>query len=268
LSASSLWTPYEEAVRRQAILLRNPLPAGPGVCGICRSAAADGYQSSLKSSGRSGGFPPSLGRVDNETAKDVVRRGYDALSARYDEAFDGETKYGDWLDEILTRLPSHSRVLDLGCGSGVPVALTLTESGHQVTGVDLSEVQVSRARTRVPAATFIQADATKLNLPAASFDAVLSFYALIHIPLDEQQPLLDRIAEWLHPGGLFVATVGSTAWTGAEQNWLGGDAPMWWSHADAATTRIWIEGAGFVVEREEFVAEGSGGHTLLWASRV
>jgi SAM-dependent methyltransferase len=206
--------------------------------------------------------------VDNETAKGVVRRGYDALSARYDEVYDGEAKYGDWMDELLGRLPSHSRVLDLGCGSGVPVALGLTESGHQVTGVDLSEVQVSRARTRVPAATFIHADATKLNLPAASFDAVVSFYALIHIPVDEQPSLLQRIAEWLRPGGLFVATVGSTAWTGAEQNWLGGDVPMWWSQADASTTRTWIERAGLVVEREEFIPEGASGHTLLWASRA
>jgi ubiquinone/menaquinone biosynthesis C-methylase UbiE len=206
--------------------------------------------------------------VDNETAKDVVRRGYDALSARYDEAYGGETKYRDWLDEILTRLPGQSVVLDLGCGSGVPVALTLAEAGHRLTGVDLSEVQVSRARTRVPAATFIQADATRLKLPAASFDAVLSFYALIHIPLDEQQSLVHRIAEWLRPSGLFVATVGSTAWTGTEEKWLGGSVPMWWSHADASTTRTWLERAGLVVEREEFVSEGSGGHTLLWSSRA
>lgn len=205
--------------------------------------------------------------MDNETAKEVVRRGYDVLSARYDEAYGGETKYRDWLDEILTRLPRSSRVLDLGCGSGVPVARTLTEAGHQVTGVDLSDVQVSRARTRVPAATFIQADATELNLPAASFDAVLSFYALIHIPLDEQQPLLQRIAEWLRPGGLFVATVGSTAWTGAEQNWLGGDVPMWWSHPDASTTRTWLEHAGLKVDREQFIPEDSSGHTLLWTHR-
>ncbi|MGW7682894.1 methyltransferase domain-containing protein [Kribbella sp. NPDC054772] len=206
--------------------------------------------------------------MDNEAAKDVVRRGYDAVSVRYDEAYGSETKYGDWLEEILTRLPRRGRVLDLGCGSGVPVALVLAEAGHEVTGVDISEVQVSRARARVPAATFIQADATKLNFPAASFDAVLSFYALIHVPLDEQEVLLQRVAEWLRPGGLFVATVGATAWTGAEENWLGGDAPMWWSQADVSTTRTWIEHAGLQVEREEFVPEGDGGHTLLWTIRA
>lgn len=206
--------------------------------------------------------------MDNEAAKDVVRRGYDALSARYDEAYGGETKYGGWLEEVLARLHGPSRVLDVGCGSGVPVALTLAEAGHHVTGVDLSEVQIDRARAHVPAATFIQADATTLDLPPGSFDAVLSFYALIHIPVDEQEPLLRRIAEWLRTGGLFVATIGATAWTGSEENWLGGDVPMWWSHADASTTRTWVERAGLVVEREEFIPEGPGGHTLLWATRV
>ena len=205
--------------------------------------------------------------MDSEAAKEVVRRGYDALSARYDEAYEGETKYSDWLAEILARLGDGSQVLDLGCGSGVPVVATVSGAGHRVTGVDLSGVQVERARERVPAATFVQGDATKLELPAGSFDAVLSFYALIHIPVEEQRELLRRIAGWLRPGGLFVATVGATAWTGAEENWLGGDAPMWWSHSDAATTRTWIEEAGLVVEREEFVPEGAGGHTLLWAHR-
>jgi SAM-dependent methyltransferase len=205
--------------------------------------------------------------MDNEAAKALVRRGYDALSTRYDEAFDGETKYGPWLQELLGRLDGPSRVLDLGCGSGVPVALTLADAGHQVTGVDISEVQVERARERVPAATFLQADAAQLEFPAAAFDAVVSFYALIHIPLDEQQGLLRRIGEWVRPGGLFVATVGADAWTGSEENWLGGEVPMWWSHADAGTTRGWIEDAGFVVEREEFVAEGASGHALVWGLR-
>ncbi|NEA34872.1 class I SAM-dependent methyltransferase [Streptomyces sp. SID13031] len=205
--------------------------------------------------------------MDNEAAKELVRRGYDALSTQYDEAFDGETKYGPWLAELLDRLLVPSRVLDLGCGSGVPVALTLAEAGHQVTGVDLSEVQVKRARKRVPAATFLQEDAAKVDFPPGGFDAVVCLYALIHIPLDEQQTLLRRIGEWVRPGGLFVATVGSGAWTGSEENWLGGEVPMWWSQADASTTRGWIEEAGFVVEREEFVPEENSGHMLLWTAR-
>lgn len=206
--------------------------------------------------------------MDAEAAKDLVRRGYDVLSARYDEATGAETKYEGWISEILEALDAGGRVLDLGCGSGVPVARSLVSAGHQVLGVDISEVQVRRAREFVPQGEFLQADATTLDLPGESFDAVISFYALIHIPLDEQLPLLERIAGWLRPGGLFAGTAGHRAWTGAEENWLEGHTPMWWSHADAATYRAWLEQSGLVVERQEFVPEGESGHALFWARRA
>jgi ubiquinone/menaquinone biosynthesis C-methylase UbiE len=197
--------------------------------------------------------------------KDLVRRGYDALSARYDEAYGAETKYRALLDELCQRVPAGGKVLDLGCGSGVPVARRLADAGYRVTGVDISEVQVRRARERVPQAEFLQADATEVSFDDEAFDAVVSFYALIHVPLPEQPPLLRKIAGWLRPDGHFVTTMGHGAWTGTEENWLGGGAPMWWSHADAATNRAWIEASGLVVEREEFLPEGDSGHALFWA---
>lgn len=43
MSSSDPWQPYRESVARQAVFLRNPLPPGPGVCFVCRSAAKDGY---------------------------------------------------------------------------------------------------------------------------------------------------------------------------------------------------------------------------------
>lgn len=203
--------------------------------------------------------------VDAEDPKEIVRRGYDAVSLRYDEAYGAETKYRQWLDDLCRRIPAGGSVLDLGCGSGVPVARTLAAAGYQVTGIDISEVQIRRARERVPEAEFICVDASSVSFEAASLDAVVSFYALIHLPLPEQPPLLRRIAQWLRPGGLFVATTGHRAWTGLEEGWLGGGAAMWWSHADAATNRTWITEAGLTVEREEFVPEGDGGHALFWA---
>jgi 2-polyprenyl-3-methyl-5-hydroxy-6-metoxy-1,4-benzoquinol methylase len=202
-----------------------------------------------------------------EDPKGVVRRGHDALSAHYDEAYGAETKYQSWLSDLCERVPAGGTVLDLGCGSGVPVARSLVDAGHRVTGTDISEVQVRRARERVPQAEFIQADATAASFDDASFDAVVSLYALIHVPLSEQPLLLHNVAAWLRPGGWFVATTGHRAWTGVAENWLGGGVPMWWSHADAATNRTWLTQAGLTVEREEFVPEGDSGHTLFWARR-
>ena len=199
--------------------------------------------------------------------KDVVRRGYDALSYRYRGDAEEPAPYATWLAQLRERLPVGGAVLDLGCGCGVPLARDLAASGYSVTGVDLSAVQVERARRLIPAATFVQADATQVSFPPSSFDAVVSLYALIHLPLDQQPALLGRIGHWLRPGGWLLATTGQHAWTGTEDNWLGGDVPMWWSHADAATYRAWIEQAGLSIVAQEAIPEGDGVHALFWARR-
>lgn len=209
----------------------------------------------------------SVSRVDITDPKDVVRLGYDAVSLRYDEVYGAETKYDSLLVDLCRRVPAGGTVLDVGCGSGVPVARTLAAAGCRVAGIDISEVQIRRAREQVPQADFIRVDATAASFDTASFDAVVSFFALIHVPLAEQPPLLRKIAGWLRPGGCFVATTGHGEWTGTEEDWLGGGAAMWWSHADAATNREWITQAGLVIEQEEFIPEGRGGHALFWAHR-
>jgi len=198
---------------------------------------------------------------------DIVRRGYDAVSNAYraDDAPDGE--YGAWLDELERRVPKGSPVLDLGCGSGIPVARRLARR-YELWGVDLSPVQIARARKLVPNATFICDDMVDVWFDAATFAAIVCLYALIHLPLDEQRALLERIAQWLRPGGTLLATVGHGAWTGTERNWLGVEgAEMWWSHADASTYRRWLADAGLRIERDEFVPEGDGGHVLIVAVR-
>ncbi|TCC24868.1 class I SAM-dependent methyltransferase [Kribbella speibonae] len=203
-----------------------------------------------------------------EDPKQLVRRGYDALSIRYDEATQADAKYQDWIGTLMARLEPASRVLDIGCGSGVPMARDLTAAGHHVTGVDISEVQIRRAREFVPQAEFVNADAMSLDFDPESFDAAVSLYALIHLPLDEQRQLLHNIATWLRPAGWFLCTTGHREWTGTDDNWLDGGAPMWWSHTDAATNRVWITQAGFTIESEQFVPEGAGGHTLFWARQI
>ena len=199
--------------------------------------------------------------------REIVRRGYDALSYRYRADDAGEGGYAGWLDLLRERLPARAAVLDLGCGAGVPVARVLAADGFTVTGVDLSDVQLRRARRLVPGASFVLADATRVAFRAASFDAVVCLYTLIHLPLEEQPGLLGRVAGWLRPGGWLLATTGQNTWTGTEEGWLGGSVTMWWSHADAATYRDWIARSGLEVAAQEFVPEGAGGHALFWARR-
>ena len=200
--------------------------------------------------------------------KEAIRHVYDQISLLFPANEDGEGQYAPWISAMLERLAPGSAVLDLGCGRGVPVARALAQAGHAVTGVDFSEVQIKQARSLVPAALFRCADMTELELPEGMFDAVVSFYALIHVPVEEQAPLLERMARWLKPGGLFVATVGYWEWTGSDEDWLGDETPMWWGEVAAATYREWLGQAGLKVESEEFIADVDIGHALFWASRA
>lgn len=199
--------------------------------------------------------------------KVLVTRGYDLVSRAYRADDAAEGAYAEWLDLLEARVPPPAKILDLGCGCGVPVARRLSPR-YDVTGIDLSPVQIERARALVPTATFQCTDMTTLSFPDATFDAVLCLFAIIHVPVDEQPALLHKVARWLRPGGILVATVGHGAWTGTEKDWLGvrgGD--MWWSHEDAATYRKWLADAGLAIGEEHFIPEGQGGHVFLVASR-
>ena len=197
--------------------------------------------------------------------KRLVRRGYDMVSRAYrsdDYRLEG-SGYQATLDLVLHQLRRNDRVLELGCGCGIPVTRALA-ARCRVIGIDLSRVQLSRARRLVPEADFLEGDMCELRFRESSFTGIVAYYSLIHIPLQEQPALLRRIWEWLVPGGFLLASVGFTRWVGSEQNWC--DVPgatMYWSHEDRETSRRWFREAGFALEREEFMPEGSGGATVL-----
>ena len=75
-------------------------------------------------------------------------------------------------------------MLDIGCGAGVPVTQALS-GRFAVTGVDISSEMVRQARANVPGATFIHGDITSVDFPDSSFDAVVAFYSIFHLPREE-----------------------------------------------------------------------------------
>lgn len=200
--------------------------------------------------------------------KQIVRTGYDKVSCayRFEQGGAYECRRAEWVDKL--QLPQGAAVLELGCGCGLPVAQILAPRMRYL-GVDMSPVQIERARHLVPAGRFQCADMSSLDFEPGSFDAVIALYAIIHLPLVEQPPLLQRMATWLRSGGQLLMTTGSRAWTGTEEDWL--DVPgatMYWSHADAATYRRWLADCGLTIAWDEFIPEGAGGHQLFHAVRA
>lgn len=128
---------------------------------------------------------------------DAVRRGYDALSLLYRTDDAEPRQYRPWVERLVGELAPHSRVLDVGCGCGVPVARALASAGHVVTGIDVSDRQIERATHLVPKGTFIRAEITGYQLPVRSFEAVVALYSIIHVPLSRQQAILHAFADSL-----------------------------------------------------------------------
>ncbi len=106
-------------------------------------------------------------------------------------------------------------VLDLGCGSGVPIAETLLTCGFDVHGVDASPSLVAAFRDRFPhAAVVCEAveDSTFFN---RTFDGVVAIGLLFLLSESTQRDVIRRIAAALRPGGqfLFTAPVEPCRWT-------------------------------------------------------
>ena len=194
---------------------------------------------------------------------ELVGRGYDAMVDTWEAwaAQIGDDPRHEWAADLAARLPEGARVLELGCGGGMAETKELAER-FRLTGVDLSERQLERARRRVPNAHFVRGDLTAMDFPPAAFEAVVSFYALIHVPLPDQQALFPRIRSWLRPGGYLLAIVGSRRWTGTE-HYLGAD--MFWDHADTDTYLHWLTTANLSPRWHRFIPEGDSGHSLILA---
>jgi SAM-dependent methyltransferase len=198
--------------------------------------------------------------------KRIVADGYDRMAERYLawSALSPSDARLRALELADHRIPAGADVLELGCGAGVPMTVRLA-AGRRVTGVDISAEQIRRARLNVPDATFVQADLATLEYPPASFDAVVAFYSLTHVPRDEHALLLARIRRWLRPGGLFLASLGVEDDPGTvEEGWLGVD--MYFSHFSARVSRRLVETAGLVIEQADVVTEPEDRHDarFLW----
>jgi len=187
--------------------------------------------------------------------KRIVADGYDRVAKRY-LTWSGlrpsaaRLRILELADE---RIPRGTDVLELGCGAGVPMTRTIAV-GRRLTGVDISDAQLRFARRNVPGATFLRADMTTVAFAPASFDAVVAFYALTHVPREELPALLSRIHGWLRPGGVFVASFGVEDDPGTvEPEWLGVD--MYFSHFSARVNRRLVAEAGFAIESAEVLTE-------------
>jgi SAM-dependent methyltransferase len=184
--------------------------------------------------------------------KQIVIAGYDRCGPLYNAARAHDSS--PELERLVEVLPPQATALDIGCGGGFPVTAALARKAS-VTGVDISCVQIEEARKRLPSVRFIVGDIMSQNFEPSSFDAVVSFYTLFHIPRDEHNTLFERVAYWLRPGGYLLASIANSDHPGyTEADFFG--VTMYWSHFEPEYYAATLNRLGFEVLKSGVLSHG------------
>jgi SAM-dependent methyltransferase len=135
-------------------------------------------------------------------------REYDLIADWY--AADRKTDIGvPEVTALVRSLPPGATVLDVGCGTGVPLTQTLLQAGCNVVGVDSSPRMLERFRLNCPDTPAICSPVQTCDFQRRTLGAAVAWGVLFHLPHDAQGRAVARIAEVLKPGGLFLFTSGN-----------------------------------------------------------
>jgi SAM-dependent methyltransferase len=169
-----------------------------------------------------------------------------------------------WHDRFIDALPQGARVLDLGCGSGHPVAKHMAERGLRVTGVDLSPTLVSMCRQRLPDHEWLVADMRALDL-ARRFDGVLAWDSFFHLTPDDQRHMFEVFARHAAPAAVLMFN------SGPEQGEVIGayrGDPLYHASLSAGEYRERLADIGFEV-RDHMVEDWeTGGGRTVWLAHA
>ncbi len=143
----------------------------------------------------------------NAFSSHINTAAYDALNTDYTHDYLAEPFFRQAFEGWLERLPVGSRVLEIGCGHGKPIAAALVAGGRRVTGIDPSSAMIAQARHSVPEGDFRQMALAELN-ECRAFDGACSFFSLLCMDPIELRIGLERLRQALKPGAPLLIVSG------------------------------------------------------------
>jgi len=198
------------------------------------------------------------------TAADRIPELYNRHALAFDRARGRSLFERAWLDRFLALVPAGGHVLDMGCGSGDPIARYLIESGRRVTGVDTSPRLLQLAGSRFPAATWIAADMRTFASPQ-SFDGVIAWDSFFHLTGSDQTAMFPVFQRLARAGAPLMFTSGPRR--GEAIGTFEGE-PLYHASLDPDTYRHLLAEASFSVLAHQVEDPARGGHTVWLAQRA
>lgn len=198
-----------------------------------------------------------------DEAKEINEQAYDRIADWYlDWATSQASPRERYTEKVLANVKNNDtspRILEIGCGAGLPITRMLLDRGATVVGNDISSKQIEMARARCPEprATFVCGDMTRaLAFAPASLDGAVSFYSVFHLPRAEQPGMLAKVRAWLKPGALFAFNLATVDAEEIHGEMMGHG--MFWSSFDVEGNKAMVAAAGFDAVEVEVLEAGDG----------
>lgn len=193
------------------------------------------------------------------------RESYNKICDSWSE-YRGKSRINTCIVEFAKNLEPGAKVLDVGCGSGYPIAAYLSEQGFFVTGIDISEKMIEKAQSlKVKNAEFLLEDVLTFRA-AEKYDGVIAFDAIWHIPQEQQRDIYVVVADLLNDGGYFLFTHGKTE--GSVSGKMFGEE-FYYSALDVEEVHRLLGEHGFEIQSsmEDYKEETTGSRDLLIVAR-
>ena len=197
---------------------------------------------------------------------DEICRKYDGMVDWFDEqrSYNQYLMEKDWLESMVHALPAVAHILDLGCGTGEPLAGYFIRQGYQITGVDGSPRMIEKCRARFPAMNWMVSRIQDYR-PEQQFDAVIAWDSTFHLPPDDQRAMIPMFSSAVRPGGYLLFTSGPEA--GEITGEMNG-AEFYYASLAPVEYRQLLERHGFHVVRHVIEDESCGKHTVWLAFKA
>ncbi|MCW0980007.1 class I SAM-dependent methyltransferase [Agrobacterium sp. BT-220-3] len=142
----------------------------------------------------------------SDISNDVIRL-YNDHGADFDSLRGRSLAEKPWLDRFVSLLPQGASILDIGCGSGEPIAGYFIGNGYDVTGIDASLPLIELCRARFPEKFWVVADMRKLAL-GRRFDGLIAWHSFFHLNAEDQRRMFAIFRQHANDGAALMFTAG------------------------------------------------------------
>jgi len=205
----------------------------------------------------------------------MLHNSYDLIAAEWHKNVIADARVErtlGYVDRVLDGLQPGAKVLDLGCGTGNPIARHIIDRGFRVVGVDQSQKMLAIAEQVIPEAELIHADLIDVQLTDEFAGAIL-WDSAFHVRREHHAAIYRKVAAALEPGGRMLLSVGGegaasldSAFPGLTSQMYG--ATFFYDAYEPRLARQLVEAAGFEIELWEVDDPSSHGHIAVLARRA